>query len=102
MLHETGEEWLPLSHLIAELYPDRDNNKNHNAVANVLRPLYRKNHLAKYRRGNYVSIRLTEKEINVCKERVADNEVERAVRSVQGRFDKIEITKKVRKRSWRE
>ncbi len=61
LLNEYGEEWLPISDLTRELYPEKEAKKIRNAVSNTLKPLLTNKLIERKREGNFVFIKLTEK-----------------------------------------
>ena len=83
MLHESGEDWLPLAQVTARLYPEREGKKIHNVVANVLRPLYQNKLLEKRRKANYVSLRPTQKGLNAGKDHFKESELKRVEKAFE-------------------
>ena len=59
LLNECKEEWLPISDLTTELYPNKEASKIRNAVSNTIKPLLINKIIERKREGNYVSIKLT-------------------------------------------
>ena len=67
LLNESNEEWLPLSNLIPELYPDKQAEKVRNALSNTIKPLLVEKLLERTRKANFVYIKLTSKGFNCVK-----------------------------------
>lgn len=65
LLNEYGEEWLPVSELTRELYPEKEAKEIRNAVSNTLKSLLTSGLIERKREGNYVFIKLTEKGFKV-------------------------------------
>ena len=59
LLNEYKEEWLPISDLTTELYPNKEASKIRNAVSNTIKPLLTNKLIERKREGNYVFIKLT-------------------------------------------
>jgi len=59
LLNECKEEWLPISDLTIELYPNKEASKIRNAVSNTIKPLLTNKIIERKREGNYVFIKLT-------------------------------------------
>ncbi len=67
LLNESNKEWLSISNLITELYPNKDVNKARMSISNIITTLIEKDLLERKREANYVYIKLTDKGYEIVK-----------------------------------